>query len=108
MWKDVTVAQPQKPYMTHIVDGNIEDIHFCPFEDIAGVGYATGFSSFVVPGSGEPNIDTFEANPYATAKQKQESEIKKLLEKLPPDTVSLDTNFIGKVKPSEAKAKVET
>jgi len=62
---------------------------------VLGVGHELGFSSVVVPGSAEANFDAFEANPYMTKKQRQEGEVHQLLEKLQPDSITLNPKKIG-------------
>ncbi|CAI5757418.1 unnamed protein product [Candida verbasci] len=99
IWKDMFKGKHQAdPYMNHLLPGSKTDkVKFVPFEDILGIGHQKGFSSIIVPGSGEANYDALELNPYETAKQRQESEIHSLLNKLPSDSIALDPNFIGTV-----------
>ncbi|KAK6359476.1 Small subunit (SSU) processome component [Orbilia brochopaga] len=96
VWKDALRTKASSPYLQHLTPGNIvEDVRFCPFEDILGVGHAGGFESLVVPGSGEANYDALELNPYESKKQRQEGEVKMLLNKLQPEMIALDPDFIG-------------
>ena len=104
VWKDLfnkSSADHQKaqfPYMNWGGEGNtISRVRWCPFEDVLGVSHDVGFSSILIPGAGEPNFDALELNPYETVKQRQETEIKGLLNKLQPEMISLDPNFIGNV-----------
>ena len=85
----------------------VSRVKFIPYEDILGVSHTYGYSSIVVPGSGEPNFDAFEANPFETRKQRQEAEVHGLLQKLSPDTISLKVNTIGLIDNAapEIKAK---
>jgi U3 small nucleolar RNA-associated protein 7 len=86
------------PYMNWGGDGlNIGRVRFCPFEDILGISHDKGFSSIIVPGSGEPNPDSMEQglNPYETSRQRRETEVHALLEKLQPEMIALDPNFVG-------------
>ncbi|KAF2131207.1 BING4CT-domain-containing protein [Dothidotthia symphoricarpi CBS 119687] len=86
------------PYMAWGGDGlSIGRVRFCPFEDVLGISHDRGFSSILIPGAGEPNPDTMEqgTNPYETSRQRRETEVHALLEKLQPEMIALDPNFVG-------------
>ncbi|KAL3674702.1 hypothetical protein V7S43_000640 [Phytophthora oleae] len=103
-----TSGSPIRPYMTYQIPGStVNSLAFRPFEDVLGVGHATGFNSIVIPGAGEPNFDTYEANPYENHKQRDESEVRSLLEKIRPEMITLDPNTIGRVDmdPAEEQEK---
>lgn len=98
VWKDVFKSKQNSPYMNHLIPSSkIEKIKFVPFEDILGAGHEKGMSSLIIPGSGEANYDALELNPYETATQRQQQEVRSLINKLSPDTISLDPNVIGTV-----------
>ena len=90
-------------------------MRFLPYEDVLGVGHDLGYSSIVVPGAGEATFDAFEANPYATSRQRQEAEVHNLLEKLQPESISLQVDTVGRidgaskeVKDSEAREMMDS
>jgi len=102
IWRDLFTKSKedqekiQSPYMGWGGEGQrVESVRWCPFEDVLGIGHDKGFSSILVPGAGEANFDAMELNPYETTKQRQEAEVKMLLNKLQPGTISLDPNFVG-------------
>ncbi|KAF2479105.1 NUC141 domain-containing protein [Neohortaea acidophila] len=116
VWKDLfskhrsDVKEEQikarSPYMAWGGEGQtIERVRWCPFEDILGIGHDKGFSSIIVPGAGEANFDALELNPYENTKQRQEAEVRNLLNKLQPEMISLDPNFIGTLDSASNKQK---
>lgn len=102
IWKDLLTSggdgAARVPYMNHLLPGQtVTNVQFCPYEDVLGIGHSGGFSSILIPGAGEANYDSFEANPFATVKQRREGEVRQLLEKLQPETIVIDPDFIGRV-----------
>ena len=94
----ITESHPKvrSPYMSWGGEGSrIERLRYCPYEDVLGIGHSDGFTSIIVPGAGESNFDALEANPYESVKQRQEGEVRSLLNKLQPEMISLNPNFVG-------------
>ncbi|KAI2625495.1 WD40-repeat-containing domain protein [Xylaria nigripes] len=86
----------QSPYLTWGGEGRrVERVKWCPLEDVLGIGHDEGFSSIIVPGAGEPNMDVMEINPFETVKERQDTEVRALLNKLPADMIALDPTYIG-------------
>ncbi|KAI4352645.1 hypothetical protein L6164_006876 [Bauhinia variegata] len=98
-------------YMNHSMAKGYQvgKLLFRPYEDVLGIGHSMGWSSILIPGSGEPNFDSWVANPFETSKQRREKEVHSLLDKLPPETIMLDPSKIGTLKPTknEQRSKQE-
>ncbi|MFS7914442.1 putative transcription factor WD40-like family [Helianthus anomalus] len=94
-------------YMIHTMAKGyqINKVLFRPYEDVLGIGHSSGLSSILIPGSGEPNFDSWVANPYETVKQRRETEVRVLLDKLPPESIMLDPTQIGNLRNSRKKEK---
>ncbi|XP_060616576.2 WD repeat-containing protein 46 isoform X2 [Anolis sagrei] len=97
VYKDILLGPPSKPYLCHALPRPAHALRFCPFEDVLGVGHQDGFASLLVPGAGEPNFDALESNPFRSKKQRQEWEVKALLEKIPFELISMDSGQLGTV-----------
>lgn len=86
--------------MTHPIPHRpLTSLRFAPFQDVLTIGHSAGLSSVLVPGSGEPNFDSTEADPFENKKARREKEVKALLDKIQPDMISLDPEFVGSLAP---------
>ncbi|GAB0201632.1 WD repeat-containing protein 46 [Grus japonensis] len=74
-------------------------------QDVLGAGHAHGFTSILVPGAGEANFDALENNPYRSRRQRQEWEVKALLEKIPAELITLDPARLGHVDTASLQQK---
>ncbi|KAM7519008.1 hypothetical protein LguiB_017970 [Lonicera macranthoides] len=98
---DLSGSQNYSRYMGHSMAKGyqIQQVSFRPYEDVLVIGHSMGWSSILVPGAGEPNFDSNNANPFGTSKQRREKEVRSLLDKLPPESIMLDPTKIGTVRP---------
>ncbi|QLQ80613.1 hypothetical protein HG537_0D06140 [Torulaspora globosa] len=121
LWKNALKAGPENkpcfgsmgqnnrntPYMSHIMPGNkIDNMQFVPFEDLLGTGHNQGVTNLIIPGAGEANYDALEINPFETKKQRQEQEVRTLLNKLPADSITLDPNVIGTIEKNASSRRL--
>ncbi|KAF9059514.1 WD40-repeat-containing domain protein [Rhodocollybia butyracea] len=113
--KTVHNAPSQPPlYMTHPLPSAshrpITSLRFAPLQDILAIGHAQGTSSILVPGAGEGGMDTGEGlDLYEGVKGRREREVRALLDKVQPDLITLDPEFVGALAPpSKLTTKLPT
>ncbi|GAA6056938.1 hypothetical protein JCM3770_007153 [Rhodotorula araucariae] len=96
---------PPPPYLTHTFPSTpVHRLAFSPFTDSLGVGHARGFTTLVVPGAGEANLDSRAANPFETRRGRREREVHGLLDKIPRELITLDPDSLGRVDKSVLRA----
>ncbi|KAG0148604.1 hypothetical protein CROQUDRAFT_90103 [Cronartium quercuum f. sp. fusiforme G11] len=85
-------------YMSQLFPAQeVNQVQFCPFDDLLGVGHTSGFSSLLIPGAGEANFDSLEADPYENKSRRREREVRGLLDKIPSDLITLDPEMVGRI-----------
>jgi len=105
---DAIKIKEKNPYMTHYAGTEVHSLRFRPFEDVCAIGHENGLSSIVIPGAGEPNLDSTEhhLNPYQDTRQRRETEVRSLLDKLAPDMIHLENHRVGMIEGGE-EARLE-
>ncbi|KAL7424577.1 putative U3 small nucleolar RNA-associated protein 7 [Cryptotrichosporon argae] len=92
------------PYLTLPLPGlAARAARFCPFDDVLAVGHERGVSSLLVPGAGEANFDSAEADVFESHTRRRERDVRAVLDKIRPELITLDTDFLGHVDPAKAK-----
>ncbi|KNZ45222.1 uncharacterized protein VP01_836g2 [Puccinia sorghi] len=101
VYSDIGKADSKKgAYMNQLFPSQeVEQVQFRPFEDLLGVSHSSGFSQLIIPGAGEANFDSLEADPFETKSRKREREVHNLLDKIPFELINLNPNFVGSVAP---------
>ncbi|KAI6241421.1 hypothetical protein M3Y99_00370100 [Aphelenchoides fujianensis] len=97
VYKDACKGVVTQPFMRYSAPSAVSSLKFCPYEDVLGIGHTDGFSSILVPGSGDPHFDALQANPFESKKQRQEREVRQLLEKIQPHMITLNPTDINRV-----------
>ena len=78
--------------------GTVQNVAFWPFEDAVALGTEKGVTVRLAPGSGQANYDSFEVNPAETAVGRKHRLVRRLLEKIPAELISLDATIPGSVR----------
>ncbi|KAI5162819.1 U3 small nucleolar RNA-associated protein 7 [Nematocida ausubeli] len=87
-------SQSLQPEIQHHTGRDLAtSLTFMPYEDILAVGSKSGIENIIVPGAGLPTYRRNE-NPHVSRKEKKNSEVRRILEKIPADMISLE-NEIG-------------
>lgn len=108
VWQDALETKAPAPYLNHTLPGGtLQQFQFCPYEDVLAVAHSGGVSTLLVPGAGEPNYDSFVADPFQSQRQRREAEVHQLLDKLQPEMITLDPGAVGRVQRQPSQVQKE-
>ncbi|KAH9411333.1 BING4 family of nucleolar WD40 repeat protein [Ordospora pajunii] len=97
VWKDFIESKGSDVlYMKHKMSKDVYSLGFCNYEDILSIGHSTGVSSIIIPGSGDPVYDSYEDSPFISKKAKSEKEVRMLIDKIPYELISIESN-VGRI-----------
>lgn len=92
IWKDfINSNSDEVLYIKHRTGSLVSSIDFCNHEDILCIGHANGISSIIVPGCGDPVYDSYEDSPFTSKKARREKEVRRLMEKIPYELISMES-----------------
>ncbi|CAK85691.1 unnamed protein product (macronuclear) [Paramecium tetraurelia] len=97
MWKNCLIGDLKTPYLRYKASSMICDIDFIKHEDYLAMSTFDSYEQTVVPESGEAFFDTYEQPELQNKKQRLETNVRQLLEKLPPESISLQSHRIGTI-----------
>jgi U3 small nucleolar RNA-associated protein 7 len=90
------------PYLSHQLPSLVASrVRFTPYEDQLTIGHARGISTILVPGAGEAQFDSTEADVYESYSRRRERDVRAVLEKIRPELITLDEDFLGRVRPEQ-------
>ncbi|KAM0672748.1 putative U3 small nucleolar RNA-associated protein 7 [Ordospora colligata] len=97
VWKDFIESNGKDVlYMKHKVGNDVYSLGFCNYEDVLSIGHGTGVSNIIIPGSGDPVYDSYEDSPFIYKKARSEKEVRMLIDKIPYELISIESN-VGRI-----------
>ncbi|KAI5191700.1 U3 small nucleolar RNA-associated protein 7 [Nematocida minor] len=90
----IVYNEHMKPQIQHHIGREVaHSLAYRPYEDILTVGTGIGIENVIIPGAG---LETYRRNenPTVSKKEKRNSEVRRILEKIPADMIALE-NEIG-------------
>ncbi|KAL6122625.1 hypothetical protein NUSPORA_00297 [Nucleospora cyclopteri] len=78
-------------------ENTINSFKFTPFEDILTITHGSKLENIIVPNSSDRIYESNEISPFTTQKERQEKEVKSLLEKIPAEMISYNSQAIGRI-----------
>ncbi|KAI5192290.1 U3 small nucleolar RNA-associated protein 7 [Nematocida sp. AWRm77] len=86
------------PVITHSLGrSRVHSLAYMPYEDILSIGSDAGVENIVSPGAGQ-SVYRRNENPRVSSKEKRNAEVRRMLEKIPADMISLENEVGTEVK----------